>query len=187
MPPKVKVNKEDILITAVEITRKQGADALNARAVAAALGCSTQPVFSNYAGMEELKADVLTYAGELYQQFTGRELSTGAYPAYKSSGMAYIRFAKEEPELFRLLFMRRRSEEEVHKGKDEIEDIVAVIQKATGLSREKAALFHLEMWNFVHGIAAMMVTSYLSWDFDFISSMLTDVYEGLRKRHCEKE
>lgn len=186
MPPRIKVCKEDILQAAVEIVRNQGVDALNARAVAGALGCSTQPVFSNYAGMDELKADVINFAGETYRQFVTREISTGAYPAYKSSGMAYIRFAKEETELFRLLYMRRRTEEEVQTGEEQLQDIVGLIQKNTGLSQELAILFHAEMWAFVHGIATMFATSYLNWDFDLISSMLTDVYKGLCKRFRDK-
>ena len=58
MPPKVKVQKEEIVRAAVEIVRKQGMAALNARTVAAALGCSTQPVFSNFAAMEDLQAQL---------------------------------------------------------------------------------------------------------------------------------
>ena len=48
MPPKVKVSKEDINTAAVEMVRESGAEALNARALAAKLGCSTQPIFSNF-------------------------------------------------------------------------------------------------------------------------------------------
>ena len=55
MPPKVKITKEDIIKTAVELVRSNGAEALNARAVAAELNCSTQPVFSNFATMDELQ------------------------------------------------------------------------------------------------------------------------------------
>jgi len=54
MPPKVKVTKEAVVAAAVQIVRSQGAQALNARTVAAALACSTQPVFSNFATMEQL-------------------------------------------------------------------------------------------------------------------------------------
>lgn len=55
MPPKVKVEKDDILKAAIEIVRDNGAGSLNARAVADKLSCSTQPIFSNYASMDELK------------------------------------------------------------------------------------------------------------------------------------
>ena len=53
MPPKVKISKEDILQTAIELVRKGGEEAVNARAIAGALNCSTQPIFSNFASMEE--------------------------------------------------------------------------------------------------------------------------------------
>ena len=59
MPPKVKVTKEAIINAAMDIVRENGAAALNARAVAARLDCSTQPIFSNYNNMEELRADVI--------------------------------------------------------------------------------------------------------------------------------
>ena len=59
MPPKVKVTKEEIINTAVDIVRNSGAQAVNARTVASALNCSTQPVFSNFATMEELRLAVI--------------------------------------------------------------------------------------------------------------------------------
>ena len=50
------------------------------------------------------------------------------------------------------------------------------------LSDDKAQLFHLEIWAYVHGIATMLATSYLQFDFSFISKMITDVYQGLKKQ-----
>ena len=120
MPPKVKITKDEILKAALGIVRKGGALALNARALADALGCSTQPVFSNYPGMDELRADVDRAAYELYREYLSSGAKRSDVPKYKAFGLAYIEFAKEEPELFRLLFMCDRSggkkEEIVHEG-----------------------------------------------------------------------
>ena len=55
MPPKVKVTKEDIINAAVDIVRSSGAQSINARTVAATLNCSTQPIFSNFATMDQLR------------------------------------------------------------------------------------------------------------------------------------
>ena len=96
MPPKVKVTKEAIVDAAVQIVRKDGAAAINARAIAAMLNCSTQPVFSNFATMEALRLAVVEKADALCQGYIQREIESGNYPEYKASGMAYIRFAKEE-------------------------------------------------------------------------------------------
>lgn len=182
MPPKPKVTKENIITAAVNIVRESGASALNARAVASALGVSTQPIFSNYDSMDELKRDVIAAADRLYQEFSAQEINSGKYPVYKASGMAYIRFSMEERELFRLLFMRDRSGEEIAPETEEFKALIQLIQKNTGLNESDAHLFHAEMWVFVHGIATMAATSYLEWDKELVSRMLTDGYEGLKAR-----
>ena len=182
MPPKVKVQKEEIVRAAVEIVRKQGMAALNARTVAAALGCSTQPVFSNFATMEDLQAAVVDAADALSQEYISTEVAAGEYPPYKASGMAYIRFAKEEKELFRLLYMRDRTAEVIPEETELGEQMEDMVHSNTGLGPMEAKLFHLEMWAFVHGIAAMMATGFLDLDRELVSRMLTDAYQGLRLR-----
>ncbi|MBE6562746.1 MAG: TetR/AcrR family transcriptional regulator [Ruminococcaceae bacterium] len=180
MPPKIKIQKEEIICAATELVREKGEDALNSRNLAKALGCSTQPLFSNFENMEELRGEVIKRAAVIYGGFTKDEIEKGNYPAYKASGMAYIRFAKEERELFTLLFMRDRTFE--NKSDDEIEPIVKMIMGNVGISHEDAKLFHLEMWSCVHGIAAMIATDYLELDTELVSLMLTDIYQGLRAR-----
>ena len=183
MPPKVKVTKEDIIHTAVTIVRNSGAQAINARTVAAALNCSTQPVFSNFATMEELRLAVVEQADCLCQAYMRREMESGKYPAYKASGMAYIRFAKEEKELFKLLYMRDRSGEVIPEEAGLTGEMQTMVQNNTGLDETDAKLFHLEMWAYVHGIAAMFATGFLNLEWDLVSRMLTDAYQGLRKQY----
>ncbi|MBO5197390.1 MAG: TetR/AcrR family transcriptional regulator [Lachnospiraceae bacterium] len=182
MPSKVRITKEAIIDASMNLVREEGANALNARGVAGRLGCSTQPIFSNYAVMEELRSDVIKAAERLYREYQERDMAKEAYPPYKASGMAYIRFAREEKELFKLLFMRDRSNEKIAERKEEIEDLIRLISRNAGLSEEEAYRFHIEMWLFVHGIAVMAATSYLEWDPETISGILTDAYEGLKAR-----
>ena len=183
MAPRIKITKQDIINTAVDIVREGGADTLNARVVAARLDCSTQPIFSNFSTMDELKLAVLERAISICEEFTVREKESGIYPAYKASGMAYIRFAKEEPELFKLLYMRDRSGRFDTEEASLFDRMGSIVQNITGLESEKARLFHLEMWAYVHGIAAMFATGYLSLDWELVSRMLTDSYQGLRKQY----
>ncbi len=185
MPPKVKVTKKEIIATALELVRKNGVQAMNARSIATALNCSTQPIFSNFATMDELQNAVTLAAYELYLTFLNNEASTGKYPKYKSFGMAYIRFAREEKELFKLLFMRDRTGEDTTPSLD-FEEAVQIIMKANGITIEKARMIHLEVWTCVHGIGVMIATSFLSFEWEIISDMLTDVYLGIRARHLEE-
>lgn len=187
MPPKFKFTKSEITETALHVTRESGISGLTARALAAKLGCSVKPIFGLFQNMEEVQKEVLKAAGNLYQSYMQEDISGGKYPPYKASGMSYIRFAKEEKELFRLLFMRDRSNENRKENQEEIKPLLEMIQKNTGLSEEDARLFHLEMWLYVHGIATMIATSYLDWDTALISRVLTDGYEGLKHRYLQKD
>ena len=181
MPPKAKITEKEIINAAVQLVREQGSGSLNARALANCLGCSTQPIFSNFASMEEVLSAVITSANELYNAYLKEEISGDKYPPYKASGMGYIRFAREEKELFKLLFMRDRSYEPATLDLKR-DPVIEITQKATGYSYEKAERFHLEMWVVVHGIASMIATNYLDWDMEMASGVLTDMYMGLRMR-----
>ena len=183
MPPKVKVTKEAVIDATVEIVRKDGAGAINARAVAAMLNCSTQPVFSNFAAMEELRLAVVGKADALCQNYIRQEIESGQYPEYKASGMAYIRFAREEKELFKLLYMRDRTGEPIPAELEMGDQMETIVQQNTGLSGGDMQLFHLEMWAYVHGIATMFATGFLDLDWELVSKMLTDAYQGLRKQY----
>ena len=135
--------------------------------------------------MEEVQQEVLRTSNLLYQNYLREDMANGKYPPYKASGMAYIRFGKEERELFKLLFMRDRSNEKIEENKEEIIPLIQLIQQNLEISEDEAYLFHLEMWVYVHGIATMIATSYLDWDDEFISRVLTDAYMGLKYRYTE--
>ena len=183
MPPKIKTTKEDIINAAVNIVRNSGAQAINARTVASALHCSTQPVFSNFATMEELRFAVVEKAYALCGDYIRREIESEEYPVYKASGMAYIRFAKEEKELFKLLYMRDRTNEIIPESDELSIQMESVVHRSTGLDKDEAKLFHLEMWAYVHGIATMMATNFIDLEWDLVSRMLSDAYQGLRKQY----
>ena len=182
MAPKVKITKEEIIKAAFDLVRERGAQALNARTLATELNCSTQPIFSNFSSMTELTEALIQRAYERYNLFLQREAEDGRYPRYKSYGMAYIRFAKEEKELFKLLFMCDRTDAEIKPSSD-FSESARLIASANGVSQDVAELMHLEMWSCVHGIGVMLVTSYLELDEELISRMLTDIYQGLRSSH----
>ena len=183
MPAKIKVTREDIVEAAVALTREGSLSALSARTVAARLGCSTQPIFSNFPGMDALLKAVLTRAYEIYAARIYQAMDEGRYPAYKASGMAYIAFAVEEPQLFRLIFMRDRRGEEINDMTDEAETIIMMIMNATGLSRKDAGQLHGDMWIFVHGLAAMYVTGFYLYNEAAVSETLTRVYFSLLEHY----
>lgn len=183
MPPKFKFTKDEITNAALNITRESGISSLTARSLATKLGCSVKPIFGLFKNMEEVQLEVLKAANDLYHIYLQEDMIKGQYPTYKASGMAYIRFAKEEKELFKLLFMRDRSHENAKENKEEIKPLLELIQQNLGMNKEEAYLFHLKMWVYIHGIATMLATSYLEWEEEFISKIVTDGYEGMKAQY----
>lgn len=178
-----KFSEEAIVSAALELIREGGMNALNVRSLAGSLGCSTRPVYITFGSMDEVRARAVAQIKRTYEGYLKREAESGRYPPYKAYGMAYIRFAREEREFFKYLFMRDRTGES---GEEDISDIIAAVMKSTGLEEERAKLFHLESWIFVHGIAAMLATSYFALGEELISMMLTDMFEGLKTRFGSK-
>ncbi|MBR5909316.1 MAG: TetR/AcrR family transcriptional regulator, partial [Schwartzia sp.] len=105
MPPRVKFQKEEIVAAALDVVRKKGIDAVTAREVAAELSVSPRPIFTWFNTMEQLKVEVFELAKSVYRDYIERGLA-GPVP-FLGVGQQYIRFAKEEPELYKLLFLTR--------------------------------------------------------------------------------
>ena len=183
MPAKKQVYKADVLQAAVEIAREKGIEKVNTSTLVQKMGCSTQPIYDAYKSMAELKAEVAKAIEATYEKYLEEEVKSGKYPLYKGYGMGYIRFAREEKEFFRYLFLRDRRGERIGDGKGEMREILEVIRKNTGLSEEEAYKFHIEMWIYVHGIATMLATSYLDLNEETVSELISDAYAGLRLRY----
>ncbi len=180
MPPKAKVTKEAVLAAAVALVRREGAGALNARALAGELGCSTQPLFTHYPTMEHIKTAVIEDAAACWMRHIEEEKAKDVWPAYKAMGMAYWRFAVTERELFKLLFMRDRTGETFATDESFVMAITA-IQQANGLTHEAAERFHMAMWSAVHGLATMSATGYLSLTEEQVSTLISEIYQGLKE------
>lgn len=185
MPPKVLFTREEVIRAAVEVTRRSGFAGLTARALAAELGCSPKPIFGLFKNMEEVQREVLLAADRLYTAYIESNMQKGKYPPYKASGMAYIRFAGEERELFKLLYMRDRSGEAIGEDRTSILPLLELIEKNLGVDEDTAYRFHMEMWIYVHGIATMIATGFLRWDDAWIDKILTDAYTGLKYSYSE--
>lgn len=102
MAPKNKFTKEEIVMAALHVVREKGIDGLTAKTMADALGTSTQPVFTCFGSMDSARQEVYAAALRVYKGYAGAGLQEEI--PFLGVGMQYIRFAREEPELYRLLF-----------------------------------------------------------------------------------
>lgn len=180
MPPRQKITKEDILQAAFTLVRENGIEGLNARSVAKALHCSTQPVFSYYENMSLLKSDVYALASKYHTDyFNNVQLGEDIF---LNVGLAYVDFALEEPHLFRFLFM---SDSFGTKALDEFMDgdcneyIVQGMPSFIDKSSPTATAIFTDMWLYAHGIATMLVMNQLDITKQEIRLMLTRVFDAL--------
>lgn len=105
MPPKVKFQKEEIVAAALNVTRAGGIDAVTAREVAKELGVSVGPIFTWFDTMEALKTQVYLLAREQYRTCLLQGLEEPV--PFLGIWRQYLRFARQEPQLYRLLFLTR--------------------------------------------------------------------------------
>ena len=175
MPPKRKFDKEDILNAATEIIAS--GEELTARAVAKKAGCSTQPLFSCFADMREVKKEVYSRAIQIYKEYVYKVREN--VPFYKATGIGYVEFARKKPNLFKLLFMSNSTE-----GADEIplDDVIEIVQNATGYPYEAAKNFHFYSWIFVHGIASMIASGFIDWDEETVDKALTTEFVAIKEK-----
>ena len=186
MPPKIRFTREDIVSAALEIACEQGIDGVNARAVAARLGCSTQPLFREFESMEQIKDEVARLAMGMYARHVAEGAARETIP-YKGTGLAYIDFARREPELFKMLFMRERENRPVPETEDpSYELVISALMERVSLSREQAKEFHLNMWIYVHGLAVMVATEYMNFTAEELSSMLSGQFMAMKALYDSK-
>lgn len=191
MPPIKKFNKENIIHIAYDIVKEEGMDAINARRVAAALGCSVQPIFHNFTSMEELKREVYNKIYETYQ-LSMRKASVSERP-YKAMGLAYIGFAKNYPEFFKIIFMQETDLNAenfiLHDNYDN--DVIKIGQELTGLSYEDQKKLHVKVWIFTHGIACLVATKTVDLSDSEISMLLEETVRqmiiGYKKEKGEEK
>jgi len=102
VPMKKTFTKEEIVEAAFQVVRKQGRKKLSARAIAKELNSSTMPIYSTINSMKELEEEVGQKFTELLLQYCLTPW-TGNFLVDMSFG--YVRFAKDEKELFRIMFL----------------------------------------------------------------------------------
>lgn len=159
MAPKPKFTKEQMVDTAVDIIRDGSITAITAQEIARRLGTSTRPVFTYFNTLEELRRAAAHRARQLYNAYAERGLQMT--PAFKGYAMEYIRFGKEEPSLFRLLFMSKSGQQSLIEYLDReghLGRIRRAVMDTFHLGEEKADWLYENMWLYAHGIATLCAT-----------------------------
>ena len=175
MPPKPKFTKEEIVAAALALLSEKGMEALTARELGLRLGSSARPIFTVFQSMEEVQRQVRKAAMEHFNSFTEKAMNFS--PAFKQFGMQMILFAKEEPRLFRLLFMtenaRARSFEDVFAELGGTARLcIGLIERDYGLTEPEAMELFRHVWIHTYGIGALCATGMCGFTEEEINGMM---------------
>lgn len=173
MPKVRQITREDVLKAAAEVVRK--GIALNSRAVAAELGCSTQPVYSLFGSMDALKSALFEEGKRRYHRFIEEYFARAGRSRYECFGMGYVKFAREEKGLFRFLFLNQGGAKVDDPFLDEI---ITEMKTLYRMDEARARAFHTDMSVFSYGLAVLVNSGATASDEE-ISGFLKREFYGL--------
>ena len=179
MPPKTRVTEDIIINAAIEVVRQSGFENINARTVSQQLHCSTQLVMYHFSTIDNLKKAAFRRVDQLHSQYM-MSIPPGQDPI-PGIGMNYIRFAVEEPQLFRFLFQSGYTEENSlleMVDSEELLPVLSAMQAGTGLSMQKTKNVFITVALFAHGYASMIVNNHLEFDEKLIAEHLERTWNG---------
>lgn len=181
MPPTVRFTRDAVLHAACQLMRREGMEALNARAIAKELGGSTQPIFRLFTNMEDLHRELILYVARQFQAHAEADMAQSDSP-YIQLCTTYLLYGRDEPELFKLLFMRDRVSEGQYNDQMNFDLVFNIIKKETPLDDETALRFFERTWLFIHGLAVCIATKYIPCqDERYLISMVKEAYNAAVK------
>ena len=185
MPPQSRFTKEQIVQAGLTIVREHGIEKLTARNLAKQLGSSSCPIFTVFKNMEEVKEQTLRAGEKCYEAYLQDGMKNPL--PFIGVGIAYIRFARKERALFRILFLPdgctgKDLRARFSLTKENEAAILSVICSITGLPEKQADRLYLYCQLFAHSLATLAAGDALSIDEEEATAMLTDVFFGMLER-----
>ena len=101
--------------------------------------------------------------------------------------MNYIKFAKEESNLFKFIFMgdyhiKVKNFSAFDNSYTKVEETICEEYKIVS---DKAEKIHLQMWMFTHGIACLVANGTIDFSDDEIKILLTEEFQLLMKNEIK--
>lgn len=181
MPTNVRITKNMILDTAFDIARSGGLEDVSNREIASRLGCSIRPIYYQFKNTDELKGELYAKIEKYFYTYLMDNMRDDI-PPYKQVGINYIRFAREESHLFRILFMSETNLLPmgfVTKDEDDFRELAKFIKFSTKLSDDDIKTFHVRMWLFAHGIASLVASNTVVFSDTQIEKLLSYEFQAL--------
>ena len=152
--------RRTLLESAIRVLEEEGSEALSLRALAKEAGVSPMAPYRHFAEKAALLAAISVHGFGLLRErlaAADREGPGGLI----GQGVAYVLFAIEHPELFRLMFgrppdWRESASEDLANRPD---TVLGAFMKETraAFPPDEVELAMLSLWSFAHGLASLIV------------------------------
>lgn len=181
MSKSVTITKDMILKTAFDIAREKGLDGISNRELAKKLNCSIRPIYYQFQNVDELYNELYIKIEKYFYKFLMDNMND-EMPKYKQVGINYIKFAKEEKELFKILFMSEIDlglNDFITKDMEDFNELSKLIKISTNLNDEDIESFHIKMWIFSHGLATLVASSTINISDEQLKQLLSLEFQAL--------
>lgn len=182
MARKEKFNKETIVLLGAKFVKEMGIEKLNSRNLAKYMGCSTQPLFRNYENLNEYKKELKIKMKEQYNQFINNIIDKNDH--LLTISYAYALYAKNEPNIFRALFITElagtRTVAQVINSEWNRETIEATV-KQYDMSLSNAECLYRDVRFYTHGIATQLCCKSIALKDEEIYELIKNVINKFSK------
>lgn len=175
MPRQPRFTKEDIVAAGLAIVRASGYDAVSARSLGKELGTSSSPMFTMFKDMNEVMHAIWTAAEQSF--IDHMEGVTDYFPAFKEFGMRLVSFAKNESNIFHMLFLGKDSRPEI--AEKIARECLTDAGQNYGLTADQADFLFMQMWPLACGIAALCVKRPDDYSDEIVSRTLSYHFSGI--------
>ena len=186
MPPKTKISKAMIEDAGIVFVRANGPDKITAQAIAKQLHCSTQPIMYHFKKVEDLRKAIIAKADAYHSAYL---MNIQGENVMMEIGLNYITFAKEEPNLFRLLFQSNNFAKKTLQNEfdsDALVNLLEIFSKEANITMSQAKRVFKALFLVVHGYASMFANNALEDHEDTIRKDLEFIYEGMMNKLKEE-
>lgn len=179
MPPKLKYSKELIEQTAKAIVERDGIECLSHRSIAKELGCSTQPIMSNFSTMDDVRLAVRKLADDDITEHVKKGMMGHKY-AMDGAVFSYIEYAENHPNLFLFLVLdgRNKAHGPLLLTTLDPKPLIDDLATSTNLNSEGLKRLYTHCWLFAHGIATTVATGVCKLNKDEIAEYIFTAAHG---------
>lgn len=180
--------REELVTAALALMREEGEDAASLRAVARRVGVSAMAPYRHFADKAALMEAVAERGFGLLAErlMAGDAPGTTPEESFAGQGAAYVAFAREQPQLFRLMFGIVKPKPDTALGDAANRAYGILTTRAASLSGKLSTEdLALMAWSLVHGLAVLIINGCVTLDepgaAEGLAQQLTHQFAGLLK------